>query len=459
MEKRQIIKHCLVLFTIILSSHIWAAPRGITVDNATVLESFKQYVQQQRYYADYDIIAQRKEVKAYVDAMQYIEEKDNYVQQNRLNGYVADAQDSIAKYRKETGKMVNNFLDATYPDGKYQIDDKQACMDDMQRILEEKLTERETTIASLRDAIKGAQGEEESAESGKGQTQTLIIVGIVIAVLLILLIVIPLSRNKKPRKPRKPTQIPTDKNKKKAEEQIVVRRKTMTILKQQTLEDVVDNPAYLKIDLSEVCADTAVRYIYLKNVCAREIYDMYENDLNRPGRVVEDGCMVLGRWVYDKEGDEYYVSMEQVVMPGDDAVFKEYELNFGGKIKLKMAEALRRLRRDTNMQYDLTCWIHSHPGLGVFFSNADSGVHLQLKHPTHPRFLCAFVIDILTEEQELGIFTFRHDQNINAKPDLKKMFSLVALNEWAIQSEQQCAAQSATNPTDGSATASTDENS
>lgn len=76
--------------------------------------------------------------------------------------------------------------------------------------------------------------------------------------------------------------------------------------------------------------------------------------------------MVLGRWVYDEERDEYYVSLEEIVKPGDDAIFKEYELNFGGKIKLKVAEKLRRLRRETNLQYDMTCWVHSHPGLGVF---------------------------------------------------------------------------------------------
>ncbi|MBQ0050246.1 MAG: hypothetical protein KBT12_08465 [Bacteroidales bacterium] len=444
MNINRILIQCLILSALTLCTNAWAIKRGAAVDNNTVMETFTQYVQQQRYYADYDITAQRKEVRAYVDAMQYIEDKENYIQQNRLNGYVADARDSISKYRAETGKMVNAFLSSHYPDGQYQIADKQACMDDMQRILEAKLAEREATIASLSDAIKASMGEEEGEGASKGQAQTLIIVGIIVAVLLIVVIALLLSRNSKPRKPRKPTQVPVDKNKRKAEEQIVVRRKTMTILKQQTLEDVVDNPAYLKIDCSEICQDTAVRYIYLKNSCAREIYNMYENDLNKPGRIAEDGCMVLGRWVYDKEGDEYYVSMEHVVMPGDDAVFKEYELNFGGKIKLKMAEALRRLRRDTNMQYDLTCWIHSHPGLGVFFSNADSAVHLQLKHPTHPRFLCAFVVDILTEEQELSVFTFRHDQNINAKPDLKKMFSLVALNEWAIQSEQHMAQTAST---------------
>ena len=146
--------------------------------------------------------------------------------------------------------------------------------------------------------------------------------------------------------------------------------------------------------------------------------------------------MVLGRWVHDAERDEYYVSLEEIVKPGDDAIFKEYELNFGGKIKLKVSEKLRRLRRETNLQYDMTCWVHSHPGLGVFFSNADSGVQMQLKHPTHPKFLVAIVIDILTPNQELGIFTFKHDMSINSKADLQKMYSLEELYQWAVKSNR-----------------------
>lgn len=163
---------------------------------------------------------------------------------------------------------------------------------------------------------------------------------------------------------------------------------------------------------------------------------MYADDLKNSENPNEDGCLVLGRWVHDAESDEYYVSLEEIVKPGDDAVFKEYELSFGGKIKLKVADRLRRLRRDTNLQYDMTCWVHSHPGLGVFFSNADNSVQLLLKHPTHPKFLIAIVIDILTPTQELGIFTFKRDMTVNSKSDLRKMYSLEEMYKWAVESDR-----------------------
>lgn len=218
---------------------------------------------------------------------------------------------------------------------------------------------------------------------------------------------------------------------------IVIRRKTTSILRKQSLEDVIDNDAYLKIDCSEFCDDSAVKRIFIKNTCIKEIYNMYAEDLRTPNNPNEDGCMVLGRWVHDAECDEYYVSLEHVVFPGDDAVFAEYELNFGGKIKLKVTEKLKKLRRETNLQYDITCWVHSHPGLGVFFSNSDSNVQQQLKHPTHPNFLTAIVVDILTPQQEMGIFTFKRDSTINSKADLKKIYSLEELYKWAVESDRK----------------------
>lgn len=223
-----------------------------------------------------------------------------------------------------------------------------------------------------------------------------------------------------------------------AQTDIVVRRKTTTILKKQNLGDVIHNDNYLKIDCQDFCADSSVRRIYIKNTCIKDIYDLYSNDLRNPENPKEDGCMVLGRWVYDSETDEYYVSLEYVVLPGDDAVFKEYELNFGGKIKLRVNEKLRRLRRETDMQYDVTCWVHSHPGLGVFFSSSDNSVQLQLKHVTHPRFLTAIVVDILTPRMEMGIFTFKHgeDLTVNSRQDIDRLYSLEKMHQWALESDR-----------------------
>ena len=61
---------------------------------------------------------------------------------------------------------------------------------------------------------------------------------------------------------------------------------------------------------------------------------------------------------------------------------------------------------------------------------------MQLKHPSHPNFLTAIVVDILTPQQEFGIFTFKHDSSINSRNDLKKMYSLEELHKWAVESDR-----------------------
>lgn len=217
---------------------------------------------------------------------------------------------------------------------------------------------------------------------------------------------------------------------------IIIRQKTSSVMYKQNLDDVINNSNYLTIDCTNFSNDTAVKKMYIKNSCIMDIYNRYADDLRNPNNPNEDGCMVLGRWIHDEKTDEYAVSLEEVVFPGDDAVFAEYELDFGGKIKVKVNEKLRKLRRETNLQYDLTCWVHSHPGLGVFFSNTDCNLHILHKHPTHPKFLTAIVIDILTPQQELGIFTFKHDMSINSKADIKQFYSLEEWYKWAVESKR-----------------------
>lgn len=263
------------------------------------------------------------------------------------------------------------------------------------------------------------------------------IIGAVIIFLVVLTIVV--IRRKKSRQSRNTKSVSksvSSQGQSSDNPAIVVRRRTTSILKKQCIDDVIDNTAYLLIKSCDFTQDSAVRNIYVKNSCIKDIYNLYSEDLRNSDNPKEDGCMVLGRWVHDEVNNTYDVSLEEVVFPGDDAVFKEYELNFGGKIKLRIAEKLRKLRRDTNLQYDLVCWIHSHPGLGVFFSNSDNNVQMQLKHSQHPNFLIAFVVDILTSNQEMGVFTFRKDGSMNSKGDIVKMYSLEDMYKWALQSER-----------------------
>ena len=300
-------------------------------------------------------------------------------------------------------------------------------------LLTNRYNQREMSFLKLRDIVDSMPTDTVRLHQSKDSIINYSIIGGIVLILLAWALV-TVSRRKKKAKDGasvRPHSDPGSNN-----PAIVVRRRTTSILKKQSIDDVIDNPDYMVIDSSDFTPDSAVRKIYVKSSCIKDVYNMYAEDLRDSDNPKEDGCMVLGRWVHNEGSDSYDISLETVVFPGDDAVFKEYELNFGGKIKLRIAEKLRKLRRETNLQYDLVCWIHSHPGLGVFFSNSDDNVQMQLKHSQHPNFLIAFVVDILTSDQEMGIFTFRRDGSMNSKGDIVKMYSLEEMYKWALESDR-----------------------
>ena len=392
-----------------------------------VVSSFRDYVETIPYLQEAEMSALNREIDNHINCLKNSTDKEAYITMHDLRFLIANQRDSIERYLGKKTMLIEDFLDQY---GNQEFEDRQACVEQMQAILNDKLGPCETNL-NLLDRELNAK--EEKPFLGM-DTQTLIIIGSCIGIVLLILLIIAISKTGR-KKEGVPVnyQSPGSGNSN-PDNGIVVRRKTATILKKQSLEGVIDNPDYMKVDVEDFCYDSAVRRIYIKNSCVEELYNMYVNDQSAPEKAREYGCMVLGRWVHDAESNEYYVSLERIVLPGDDAQFEEYELNFGGKIKLKVLEELRKLRRETNLQYDLTCWVHSHPGLGIFFSNSDSSVQMQLKHPTHPNFLTAIVVDTLTQGMELGIFTFHRDTTINTKNDLKKFYSLEDWYEWAKKS-------------------------
>ena len=403
-------------------------PRPVTMEE--VIGNFQQYVEDIPYFNEATIQSLNDEVTAHIEKLQNWKDRDAYIEDNHLTEFVSSQKDELTKQKDEVGNLIDQFM--MQYSGK-QITDSTACRDSLENIVYDKLVRLETSLNQLEREMNAKP---ENQLGGLPMNAILGIVGAIVALLVIWTIVSATRKRKsKPAPVAKTTNVNRGSaNTGSGEAGIVVRRKTATILKKQSLEDVIDNPHYMKINLEDCCYESAVRRMYIKDSCLVDIFNMYLPDVEDPDNAREFGCMVLGRWVYDAENSEYYVSLEQIVLPGDDAVFDEYELNFGGKIKLKVLELLRKLRRETNLQYDLTCWIHSHPGLTVFFSNADSNVQDQLKHPQHPKFLTALVVDTFTPTMETGVFTYHRDMTLNTRNDLKKLYSLVEWYEWAQKS-------------------------
>lgn len=379
-----------------------------------------------RYYSDASIKTDTAEIYTLIDSLKISQDKELKA---RAQKYLEQKKQELDEnMRMMTSEIQIHYID-TYE--KNPLESPSDVRNGIAEILQKRLIVRETALNRLSRTIESSVQEQEG-----GASTYIVGVGIITVLLILITAFVIIGRRKKRQVVSSASGQTASNTETNDSNVIVVRKTTNTILKKQNIDDVIDNDSYLKIECNSFCSDSAVRRMYLKSNCIKEIYNLYAEDLRNPENPKEDGCMVLGRWVFDKDTEKYDVTLEEIVLPGDDAIFKEFELNFGGKIKLKVSERLRKLRRDTGLQYDLTCWVHSHPGLGVFFSNSDSSVQMQLKHPSHPQFLTAMVIDILTPEQETGVFTFKSDGSINSKNDLTQMYSLEDLHKWALDSEK-----------------------
>ena len=402
--------------------------KDIDKDSLTIeriIPVFLGYIDTISFYSPANITTDSILIIEHISNLRNWTDKDAYIKDKDLNTFIQAQHDSIDHYRSNDSLLIAVFLKGLK---KVKICNKEECVDSMRTILSERLFSRESILKELEaEVLRQSEVEETNWK----------LIG-VCAFSCILLIGLMLWYRKARRKDNQRVQKKGDySSAPDAASLIVVRQKTAPTLKKQSLDDVIDNEAYYKIDCKEFCNDSAVRTMYIKNTCIKDIYNLYAEDLRNPDNPKEDGCLVLGRWVFDEKTNQYDVSLEYIVTPGDDAIFSEYELNFGGKIQIKKADMLKRLRRDTGLQYDLTCWVHSHPGLGVFFSNSDNNVQMQLKQELHPHILTAMVIDILTAEQETGIFTFKNDSTVNSKNDLGRLFSLEEMYQWAVESERR----------------------
>jgi len=370
---------------------------------------------------------------SFTKALSQSENKAQFLIDNGIKKFLMDSETELESRKNEITSIAQEAIIAS------KISDSETQSRTLNLLIETlngRYNQRQLAYDKLRNEVDSVPVKSEFEHPLKETIINYSIIGVIVLALVIWVIIAMQKKKKKVKVKQQTIQTQAHQDSDPNNPAIVVRRRTTSILKKQSIDDVINNPEYMLINSSEFTPDSAVRNIYIKNTCIKEVYNLYAEDLRNSNNPKEDGCMVLGRWVYNEDNNTYDISLETVVFPGDDAVFKEYELNFGGKIKLRIAEKLRKLRRETNLQYDLVCWIHSHPGLGVFFSNSDDNVQMQLKHSQHPYFLIAFVVDILTSDQEMGIFTFRKDGTMNSKGDLTKMYSLEDMYKWALESDK-----------------------
>ncbi|MHC1774105.1 MAG: hypothetical protein AB9834_01710 [Lentimicrobium sp.] len=195
---------------------------------------------------------------------------------------------------------------------------------------------------------------------------------------------------------------------------------------------------FYKIDLREIWADTLVRNVYIHRNCIKKTYKFFFESCAVEGKIPETGGYLIGSWDFDnKNSGKYNVSLEDFIEPGDDAVYEEYQLNFGAKIGVRLERVIQDYREKAGKEYTLTAWFHSHPEIKIFLSNHDLDVQERLSSQEHKHKLLALVIDPNTQEDNkmaflTGIFSYKSNGAMNNNPGEMKLVKWKDLYEWAI---------------------------
>ena len=215
------------------------------------------------------------------------------------------------------------------------------------------------------------------------------------------------------------------------EEDILIEVKTYSV----DMSDIKENTGtnYLKINMLDIVEDSTIRNVFLSREAIVFIYKYFSDFLKFHGTTNETGCFLTGRWEFvpDTHNQMYDISIEAIVEPGDDAVYGEYNLNFGAKIGITLNYAIENLCEKSDKEYVHTAWMHTHPGMGLFLSNQDLSVQSQLAHSQHPGRLLAIVMDTKTPHLEMAFFTPQKTGTMNNDINLKRKLSLEEIYKWA----------------------------
>jgi len=194
---------------------------------------------------------------------------------------------------------------------------------------------------------------------------------------------------------------------------------------------------YYPIQMDTILEDTTIRTVYLSRKAILDIYKFFFDFSKYNGKINETGCFLVGRWEHVPYTAEqrYDISIENIVEPSDDAVYGEYNLNFGAKIGITLNFVIEKLCEKTGNEYVHTAWMHSHPGLGLFLSSQDLSVQSQLAHSQHQGRMLAIVLDTNTPDLKMAFFTPKENGTMNNDKDVKLFLSLETLYQWAKMSE------------------------
>jgi len=170
---------------------------------------------------------------------------------------------------------------------------------------------------------------------------------------------------------------------------------------------------FVLLDLSKCWNNTTVSKIFFGKESIREIAEMvgtqnaYDPTKQSIDELSEIGGFLLGHFYPQKNG-EYYVSISTFV-PITPEVNNRYTVKFGDEAWVELDDAYKNHPGER-----LVGWFHTHPGHGLFLSNADIKVHTEA---FAEKYQFAMEIDPTTPGCDTAFFTRKKDNTLNNQKD------------------------------------------
>ncbi|MEM9718051.1 MAG: hypothetical protein AAGA10_02310 [Bacteroidota bacterium] len=176
---------------------------------------------------------------------------------------------------------------------------------------------------------------------------------------------------------------------------------------------------YLPISLWECWEDTTVRQIYLHKRSIRQIdqhirgENLYKIDPETGDEIPEIGGFLMG-FLKEEEG-QFELCIERFI-PITPESNNRFTVKFGDRAWIEWSDAQSKFPDEL-----LLGWFHTHPGHGLFLSEADIKVQ---KDQFTLEYLVAMEIDTLTPDFDAAFFTWKQGgKHLNNAEDRK-------LNSW-----------------------------
>lgn len=203
-----------------------------------IVSLFKEYLEKDPFYSPMFVQSFMDEVGQYTEALNYIkdlESREEYIRNRQLREYLSDKEAIISRYEDSMDSFVGNFVASNF--NANELSKRSEYETKLKNILEEKIAER-------KDVLDNCRGEILDEDISTILTKRLfsvesVFINVVLGTLITCIVILIIWLIRKSTRKKRSTISQEERVRQNANPDIVVRRKTTSILKNKALKTCI----------------------------------------------------------------------------------------------------------------------------------------------------------------------------------------------------------------------------